>query len=185
MSISAANLRVIKKNICTSLQPVPNIGEVFPTRLNFRDRADFFAIVGSLTGKRQKDIELTPIAFASVYLSDFDYSDEQSNTFDLIYIVTLFRSLSEKRVNETDSGEVFEKKITLAEDLFDESFIGIRGKFKNSKSVQDLPDGLTVNTRKIINREEIQLGKPDFFESVTGFYVFFELRAEVRIRNEC
>lgn len=185
MSISAGDVRTVKKAVSDIVAAVSGVGEVIPTRASFPTKADYFACVSPK--KTQKGVETGSVSCAMVFLVNpyrkTDPFNEQ--VFAMDFTVRLFREGFPERVDQTSSPDAFRKKIFLSEDTFDAAAVGIGRAFSGETTVSGLSAGLTATILPVEGQDaQIAYGPPDFLPSVEGHFLDLTVSVEV-VHDEC
>lgn len=185
MSISAGDIRQIKKAVCDLIAPVSGVGEVIPTRISFPTKADYFACVAPK--KTQKGVETEGIACAVVFLVNPHRRIDAQNEhiFAMDFTVRLFREGFPERVDQTSSPDAFRKKIFLSEDTFDAAVVNIGHAFSGETTVSGLSAGLAATILPVEGQDaQIAYGPPDFLPSVEGHVLELTVSVEV-VYDDC
>lgn len=185
MSISAADMRLLKKAVCDRLANVTGIGEVIPSRQVFADKAEYFATVAPKA--KQGATEKTAVACAMVSLSSPRRRiDEQNDKiFHMDFSVRLFREAFPGRVDETSSPDAFRRKLLASEDAFDAAAVNLGWQFREEFAVSGLSAGLEATVLPIDTTEgQIAFGPPDFLPTVEGHYLELTVTVEA-VYDDC
>lgn len=185
MSISASDLRLIKKAICDRLSAVADVGQVLPSRMTFMDRSEYWATVEPK--KKQKDIETDAIAFATVHVSTPRRRVDELNdkTFAIDYTVRMFREAFPARVDETAAPDTFRKKLLESEDTFDAACVNVGLGFREPFEVAGLSADLNATVLAMdTGGAEVLFGEPDWMPTVSGHHLEVQLSVEA-IYDDC
>lgn len=185
MSISAADIRLIKKAVCDRLATVSGVGEVIPSRQVFADKAEYFATVGPKTKQRQTETEAVACAMVSLASPRRRIDEQNEKIFHMDFTVRLFREAFPGRVDQTSSPDAFRKKLLASEDAFDAAAVNIGWQFREEFAVSGLSAGLEATVLPIDTTEgQIAFGPPDFLPTVEGHYLELTVTVEA-VYDDC
>lgn len=185
MSITASDLRLIKKAVCDRVAAVTGIGEVIPSRMTFADKAEYFSMV---TAKpTQKQIETGTIACAMVHMLTprRRIDDLNDKIFRIDYAVRVFREAFPGKVDQTTTPDSFRKKILASEDSFDTAVVNLGFELRETVTVSGLSADMTAAILPLdTDGAEIQFGEPEQFPTVAGHYIDLTVTVEA-VYDDC
>lgn len=185
MSVTASDIRLIKKAVCDLVSPAAGVGEVIPSRQVFADKAEYWATVSPKT--TQKAAERDGIACAMVHLrTPRRRTDPQNeNVFEMDFAVRVFREAFPVRVDQTSSPDAFRRKLIASEDAFDAAVVDIGLRLRRETAVAGLSAGTEATILPIDTTDgEIAFGPPDFLPTVEGHHIDLTVSVEV-VHDAC
>lgn len=193
MPLSTAQLLIIRQAIADKIALAGLV--CFPTAIYFAGANDFWQQVAPKV--TQKDIETTPIAAVWIRYLRFEDAGDNPNIPNAgeadspvttrFYELTVFRSQSRQRLDETITPDAFKKRLLKTEIEIETDIENLTGEFRGVQILTGLAedDSAVRETNSLVQNEFIESETEcEFIKNVTGSQVKLICAVKIQMR-EC
>lgn len=157
--MDAATEILVRKHLAAIVATVPEAGYIKPAAQYFSGIEDFWATVDP-TKDTQDEVEMSLIAGTWIYPVNFT-DDATSGTCDgkplmnFSYEFYLFVQYGLIRADESETPDVFDKKVLVQHNAFIAAWLGIKQEFQRKANIPGLTGYAKAETGPVVQIEDI------------------------------
>lgn len=187
MSLWIGDILTISQVLSQKLEQVFTLDWVFPSPLDFKDKADFWACI-SQTHDTQREIETDLIRAAWISYLRFEDSDRnvEAPVKTLFFEFTVFHEHSFERLDESLTPDVFNKRILKTDKEHLETIFELQAIFQGTNPLAALEDRFAVIEMISLAQNEFTLRRePCAFIDAGAEGTQTRLECQVKVQLPC
>ena len=190
MALDATTELTIRQALAETAADISEAGYIKPAPQYFSGFREFWAVTDD-TIDTQLEVEASLVAGTWIYpvsfADDFTSGGKDSPLVKLRYEFYLFRQYGQMRADESDTPDVFDRKVLAQHNAFIKAFLALKEEFQGDRSIAGI-DGdtfVTAYTSSLVQAEPIaNQAICEFIPDVVGFAVRLQTDVYLKLK-EC